>query len=129
VPVAATTLGAIVGLACNNERRAPAGVRTWTDGSLSLPHVVELFLDSPAMVGGAHRQSITCLDGSPTLAPELHHTIVATRGLTHVAMDTFPLVAATIHHHARRPPKPVALKLEASRLNPTFPRVSAPDNT
>jgi hypothetical protein len=60
VPDAATPRGAILGLARDGGRRAPASVHAWMKGGCRPPpHRAEPFSDSPATVGGAHRQVST----------------------------------------------------------------------
>jgi hypothetical protein len=41
----------------HNERRASVSEHAWMEGCRPLPHCVESFPDSLAMVGGAHRQA------------------------------------------------------------------------
>jgi hypothetical protein len=58
VSAAAKPRGAVTGLARDSGRRAPASVHAWTEGVCRpLPHLTGPLLDSPATVGGAHRQA------------------------------------------------------------------------
>jgi len=80
LPAAATQRGAVLGLARNSVKHAPAVIHAWTPEEVGPcrppPYHAEPFPDSPATVGGARRQAITPDEGRLLVASTLRGAVL-----------------------------------------------------